>query len=357
MIHQITERELTQRYREALHLCEADAGEDCRARVLYLTPHHKSTQAYVAVGEPAREPTHVIKFDTGAWDPKREFAGLEYVARAFQAIPDVGNYRLGAVTPVGYGLAPPFLVTRYQSGQSIRPVFDRAVRGFRPNPSLRAASEYCGAIARWLSVFRSVEPQAGGGLTPENYLRFCSERAKELSQTLNADRQANIVMACLERYVAILSEGDRALMMYSYPTHGDLAPQNFLVDDKHVLYALDLESFAFEPMNTDLTRFRTRMQEYACRGPFARRLAQDIWVKFWDAYTSQGSPTFALLSHLHGLLAHLAWMKNRNFLEMQKPRRLTTRLRTALWIRTALNWIEGLRGHLASDLEHLRSSL
>lgn len=357
MLSQFTEHDLTERYQEALRLCEVDAGGDRAARILRMTHHYKSTQAYVVAGKAIREPTHVIKLDAGAWDPKREFTGFEYLVRVFSARPAVGRYRLGAVTPIGYGLDPPFLVTRYHSGRSIRPVFDKAVRGFHRSPSVENASDYCRAIARWLTVLRSAGPRTGVGLSPENYLMFCHERAKEVSQTLNASRHANIAMTCLKRYVENLSDEDRALMSYSYPTHGDLSPQNFLMDDERVIYALDLESFDFQPMDTDLTRFRTRLQEYACRGPFARRFAQEIWKTFWDAYASQNSPTFALLAHIYGLLAHLAWMKNPKFLAMPEPRGLTTRLRTALWIRTALGWIEGLRGDLTNDLEHIRSSL
>lgn len=357
MFSQLTEHDLRQRCQEALRLCEVDVGGDRAARILRMTHHYKSILAYVVVGEGIREPTHVIKLAAGAWDPQREFIGIEYLVRVFSARPAVGPYLLGAVTPVGYGLDPPFLVTRYQSGQSIRPVFDKAVRGFHRSTSLDNASDYCGAIARWLTMFRSAEPRTGAGLSPENYLMFCYERAKEISQSLNASRHANIAMACLERYVENLSAEDRALMRHAYPTHGDLAPQNFFVDDERVIYALDLESFNFEPMDTDLTRFRTRLQEYACRGPFARRFAQEIWRAFWDAYTSQNSPTFALLAHLYGLLAHLAWMRNPRFLAMPGHRGLKFRLRTALWIRTALRWIEGLRGDWTNDLEHIRSSL
>ena len=356
----LTTDHISREYQEAVALCAADAGVPKDSlRILRVDTHYKSVQAYVATPAEAPAPSHVIKIQTQGWDPGREYEGLRFAAGAFAASDIPGPRRLGVVRALGYGLNPKFLATCYQPGRVVRSKFDEAIRRWRKPKARMEAARHARAIARWLLTFRSAGARATGGLTPEDYLAFCHDRIAEITRYLRGGDPTAVARACLERHLRSICLSDRERMACIYPQHGDLAPQNFLVDEDDAIYAFDLENFAHAPMDTDLAWFRIRLERYALWAPFARAKATSLWQEFWNVYTQCGnSQPFGLWSYLHTLLAHLAWVKNpENPGTPGLNRRFTTRARDHLWIRSRLRWLGRLSGDTTSDCNYFRHEL
>ena len=167
------------------------------------------------------------------------------------------------------------------------------------------------------------------------------------------------VGAKLERHVADLPDDDRRRLANAYPCHGDLSPQNFLVDGNGAIYALDMEGFSRRPLDIDLATFRMRLEHHVLRGVFGRGRALAIWQRFLDVYLGSGTtPAFALVAYLHKMLAHMAWMRHPRFLAAGGARQpLTTQVRTRLWIRGRLAWLRRLPADLRQAADYLHRRL
>jgi len=368
MSFQISAAEFTARYRESLRMCAADRQvADDGIRVLRIEMHYKSALVYLSPAGGADEPSHVVKINANqSWDPRREFDGLSFIEKAFPGTHSLEGHDLGAITPVGCGRSPAFLVTRYQPGKSVRETFDRAILGLGNRAKVEESKTYCRIIAYWLQVFRDHgsspgrpgedDSESGHGVDPKKYLQTCEANVGELKRAFRDKRPLENVLDCARRYMEQLSEDDGRAMARSYPFHGDFAPQNFHVDDQGKVYVLDLGSFRHVPLDIDVAGFRIRMEHYCLRGPLARRRAQEIWEAFLETYLSGGTPkTFVLYCYVHHLLARLRTMRDPQ--QQVVNRSLKTRLKNALWSRNRLRWIGKLTGDVEADSARLRSKL
>jgi hypothetical protein len=331
--------DLLARHPDALSAVVADAGCPIDAvRVLRIAEQYKSAVAFLGAG-PGEEASHVLKVDpagagTGRWDPARELTGLRH-AEARLAGSDSGD--LGAIPPVGCGAE--WVLTRYVAGTSARPTFDRAVSRPWAGASLATARTLAERTGRWLLAFREGgEPE--GGPDADELLAFLRERAQELERHAGAGRATARALACVDALVAAVPP---EALARRYPTHGDLAPQNLHVDAGGRLYVLDLEGFAVRPLDADLSRFRMRLEHQALRAPWARRHATGLWRAFTSARLARDAGPFGALCYVHWLLGHLAWLSLPSELAPQRrPEARTTTLRTALWRRSRLRWLERL---------------
>lgn len=336
--------------REAFALCARDAGVEVdRVRVMRVESHYKSRQLYLGIGDDGT--SHVIKLSLMAWDPKREYEGYRYLESALAADGrDAGGDvpRLGAIRAVGFGTEPAFLVTAFQAGRSARPEFD-AGTAWRAAPArVRSAAERARGIAAWSSRTRHWNPRRQGGPGADALLGALERHVEEILRHLGgrAGRDAGRALPLAERLVAGLNRDDSERLHWRFAHHGDLAPQNFRLGPDGVLYALDLENFGFEALHRDLSMFRSRLETYALRGSLPRRHAGAIWRAFLDETRKrerETSDAWRVLAHLQRLLAHLAWLRNPEYLARQRPDRpLANRLRQHLWLRSRLAWLRDL---------------
>ena len=192
----------------ALDICAGDLAVDpALVRVLPGAGHgvyHKSAIFYVgAAGSEA--PLFVVKVDTGAYDARHEMEALGYAADLLgqnaagsERGPGAG---LGVVRPIGWGVDPSFLVTRYQPGELAQTAFDRVVlprRGPRP---LAEAHANARLIARWLGEFRARGASDRGGLDPAAYLDEIRSRAGVLKSVTGAGKPMDALLRKVDRYL------------------------------------------------------------------------------------------------------------------------------------------------------------
>jgi hypothetical protein len=350
---------------EALALCARDAGVDRqRLRVLRVARHYKSRQVYVSAGEPT--PSHVIKLNDMAWSPEREHAGYAYLERAVANASGAAgerDARLGAIRPVGFSEDPAFLVTAFQPGLGVRPVFDAAT-GWRSSAAVaRAAEARARDIAAWSARTRAWEPEHRGGRGPDRLIEDLRRHVAEIALHLGrrAGSRAAGAIGTAERMIAAMSPAEREPLCWRFATHGDLAPQNFLVGPDGRIYALDLENFQLRDLHLDLSMFRSRLETYALRGPIPRRRARDIWTAFLDETrkcAARESEAFRVLAYLQRLLAHLAWLRDPEYLARQRPDPSpANRLRQWLWLRNRLAWLHDLPDDPAEAIRHYQHVL
>lgn len=307
-------------------------------RIVRVAEQYKSLVAFVGAGS-GRDVSHVLKLDpagaaAGRWDPARELAGLRHTEAQ---LADRTHDDLGAIPAVACGSE--WVLTRYVAGTSARPTFDRAVSQPWARANRATARTLAEHTARWLLAFREGgEPE--GGPDPAELLEFLRERAHELERHAGAGRATRRALTCAEGLVAAVPA---EALARRYPTHGDLAPQNLHVGAEGRLYVLDLEGFAVRPLDADLARFRMRLEHQALRAPWAGRHAAGLWRAFASVRLARDAGPFGALCYVHWLLGHLAWLSLPAALaQARKPVGRTTALRTALWRRNRLRWLERL---------------
>ena len=162
----------------------------------------------------------------------------------------------------------------------------------------------------------------------------------------------------LGRLLEQSEEANAGRMALEFPTHGDLASQNFRRGPDGMLFALDLEGFQFSPYNLDLAKFRMRLERYLFRGPFARSRATRLWQRFADAFEDSGEgEAFPLLCYARWLLAHLAWLRDPNTGTTAAGSSLSTRLQSGLWAQNRLRWLSQLPDQLPQALRYFRQRL
>lgn len=251
--------------------------------------------------------------------------------------------------PVGWGLDPGFLVTRYQHGELVHRTIDRAVTGWNARRSLEGACAEARHMARWLGVFRTRGTRSSGGLTPAAYLEEMQGRAAEVGSLTASDPAMTDLIRVVESHLERLDDADVARMSREYPSRGDARPKNFLMGVDGVLYALDMEGFGYGPMEHDISCMHHALEYDGVRTRAAARRAAVVWRAFWDEYARHGgSAPFALLGYLYFLLDLMT--RTTGFAARSRlPRRLVLNA----WLRNRLRWLSGLSGSLEADVRYL----
>lgn len=349
-------------FRPAIRLCAEDAAVPADAiRALGSMEGWASRLVLMGAGRDPDAARYVVKTERThvptRWAPDNEMAGLSFVAARVRV------RGFGAIEPIGYGMEPRFLVTRYQPGTSVCPIFHAALLGFRRGRHFELACELAEAMALWLAALRDAEVRDGEGLSIEDYLASCRARIEEIARL---DATASSLARKVERLAANISTADRQHLGCAYPYHGDLLPHNLLRDASGVLYTLDLDGFGFGPLDHDLAAARMCFEQFREAGVFGgwRHLA--IWQRFLDMYLAAGSsPAFALLCYLHGLLARMAkpmWRPPVVTSSMwQLARRMCFLTRWRLhyrpWLRGRIAWLRDLPAELERAEEYFRARL
>ena len=343
-------------FRKAIEMCaRRDELNPDELKVLQIYSGPRTVMAYIGLRNEVTGPSYVIKIKSthGGWSGKREYEGLKHLATVFGAGRSGGHLRLGAITPMGYLLEPPTLVTRFQPGANMRRTFDKAILRRRSVAELSEARNYARALAAWLLALRSSGVKHGGGFTPEVFLATCHQQLEKIRGSARARRCGAVIVDRMTPYLNALGNEDREVLRDSHPVHGDFSPQNFLVDEG-VLYALDVGRFCYYPVNGDAATFRVQLERYVLRSPFARGHAQAIWHEFWDALHPEGAARrHTLLSYLFRVLVILAAETTNS----ERSQRIRVRLRNALWFRNRLDWCRELDGRLDVDCQYLRDRL
>jgi len=322
--------------RELLRICRDDANQrgkgKGRLRVVDSKKNYKSSTFYV--GYEGDAPEYAIKIEEqGAlsrWNPQREMQGLEFAMRALRGSGHT------AIVPVGYSLRPNLLVTRYQEGRLLRPIFDRGITGWWRRKQLDDASTRAEDIAEWLRVFRSSGTSVKDGMGAARLWENCRGRANELNESVGPSVRMNELLRKVRHYLEVCPNTVLSELENAKAVHGDLAPQNFIVVPSGKLCALDLEGFHFSPLEEDMCSFRERMVNYSLRGMCARRRAQLVWQAFAESYNM---PVLGFLSYVHRLMAKLA------FRHVHPERRrgpFKTGIRMKLWARSRFEWLSEL---------------
>ena len=335
----------------ALRMCvdaEPDRAQDLQ--VLEVKSHYKSQQAYLGVtGE--LHPRFVVKVAGGRWDAEREFRGLQHVEAVFASKPTSGGYAFGAIHPVGFEHHPPTLITRYQPGVSMRPVFDRALQFVGRKNSMVTASQYARAMAAWLHQFRQSDVRRREGFTIDTYQQACAEKLARIRIPKGRCRELERLASHVDRYLEDASDQLESALANAYPTHGDFCAQNFRLGPDKTVYVLDVGGFGYYGMNADIAMFRMRLEHYVLRGSVVRSRAQSLWKCFLDEYfTVSGEPL------MHGCLSYLLKMLSTlgSWSQPGRPSdslsKVKTRIKERLWIRNRLAWMQQLTGSRQQDV-------
>jgi len=327
-------------------------------RIHRIQPHYKSFQAYIVRRQAPGAPVWVIKNTSSADRARIEFEAMQFVARLFRTNGHGGEFHFGAIEPVAFLSEPPGIITRFQSGRSLRPIIDAALQSLPRSEHMRCAAHYVRGMARWLAVVRQADVHTGAGFTPESFLALTRRRVEDVRRRLGRIRLMGHVESCIERYLDRMPEADRIMLANRYPGHGDFCTQNFLVDDRETIYALDLGSFTYFHTDVDLAQFRIRLEHAIYRGLFVRPRAERLWRTFLETYEDdQRHDLHGLLSYLHEILwimsANEAGRANGDGNGAATARRrfkgLRTTLGRALWLRGRLSWLRRLTGRPDAD--------
>jgi aminoglycoside phosphotransferase (APT) family kinase protein len=266
----------------------------------------------------------------------REYNGLKFIEQHLGSLPG-----FGAVHPVSVSESPKYVVTSFHEGRSLRAIVEDAVARGRPD-TMNEAAAHLRAVARWLAALRRVEPIPDATLSAESVIGDIAARAAEMPSQFRAAADHGVAVS--SSLIEALTEAERALTRIRFASHGDLAPQNFIVEPSGRLVPIDLESFDHRPLDIDVAGMRTRLEHAGLLGRVARLRAESLWRAFIDGYVKEGaSPRFAAVCYLHRLFANLAWeTATAKASGRAGGRSLRTRIRTWLWVRNRLAWLKGL---------------
>jgi hypothetical protein len=150
----------------------------------------------------------------------------------------------------------------------------------------------------------------------------------------------------IEGYLAELDDSTIDRLGRSYPTHGDMALQNFIVDAEGRPHAMDLEGFRQAPLDEDFARFRLRMMQQRQRTPLGRGAVCAFWAGFAGAYlTNPAERELALSATVPWLLGMLqrvprgfAWGRGDQL----------RRAKFSLLTRSVRRWLEQMPAELAA---------
>jgi len=343
--------QIRERYVEAIELCADDAGVPLKeVCVLYQAHRSKNLVYFLGTSNTSEGLKYVLKANRRPeyeerWSSEREYEGLKFV---YEKMNMLRGY--GCIRPVGYGLKPQYLVSCYFKGRTIQPVIDRAASCCGTNAFRDEAGGYAERMGWWLRKFRETQVHHGKGMSIEGYTAFCDARIDEMVK-LGLDSQLmKSTMTKIEGYLAVINDVDREMIGASYPTHNDFWAQNFHVDEADIMYPMDMEAFAFEPLNNDLYWFRSRLEwKYMLsKGKLG------VWKSFLKGYGIHEEGVFSLLSYLYCLVQDMAWKGRR---EYRRGRGWRTSIRDRIWFFRRLGWLKELPVDLEEACEYFSVEL
>ena len=146
---------------------------------------------------------------------------------------------------------------------------------------------------------------------------------------------------------------------HDFPYHGDMAPQNFLLDSANQVCALDIGGFDHRWLDTDFAAFRVRLEHYTLRSVSNYRQSLRLWQAFWDEYRARGAgERFSFLAYLYYLGQQICMWKRQKILGRgSSSKALTSRIKTRLWIHNRLRWIRRLPQRHREALDYFRCRL
>lgn len=299
--------------------------------IINFTVRGKSlTRRYVAK-VPLRDAAH------DDWSPQREYEAFVTLCRIRE-----GSRTWRVPEPVGFGVEPRFLVTRYVSGTPMRALAEPGMRLWAGEKDLATAETLCSRAGECLEAMRRGTAGLENNSDPvdDSLLKSCEARLDEIARfyrQFGVTRLCGTVRGQLNRiYVPALTKC-KSLLAYRYGCHGDFSMQNMLVDSEGVITLLDLEGFHFSRVNGDAAAFRFRLEHLRLRLSFSKTRLIRCWQAFCRcSAVSESDRLYLTLSYLYKLLALLAWLPN-----PQRPRSESTRTRARnwFWARTRLAWL------------------
>ncbi len=298
--------------------------------VYFLVTSDQATQNYVA-----KLPLRPAESDD--WSPQHEYDTLLALSRT-----SIGSTAWRVPLPVGFGVAPRFLLTRFAPGLSMRALVEPGMRKYASSARLEDSRGLCRRVGKAIQGMqaanrRPCEPAP----TAESTLAACKLRLQEIASSHNSsqvNRLCSDLANRLEGLIACTFDTCAPWLDYSHGSHGEFSFQNILVYGDAPLTLIDFEGFAYRHFNEDYAKFRIRLEHSALKPSFARNRLLVCWREFSDTFTDNDIPSaYLILSYLTKVLAHLAWLRTCSRRRNREGYR--TRLRDWLWARARLRWL------------------
>jgi hypothetical protein len=302
-----------------------------KTRIVYFTIR----TAPVARKYVAKLPLNESDHDT--WDPRREYEALVKLSRMSQ-----GSESWRVPEPVGFGLEPRFLVTRYCSGTSMRTLAEPGLRRWSGAGQTATTRLLFQKAGRSLHAMRGSTRLRVVGCeeTAQSILLSIDARLRDIDRFYHAWWVPRLLKTLRQRLDRLFYEewdACASVFQHEYGCHGDYCLQNLLVEEGQPLILLDLEGFRLGRLNDDYATFRFRLERLGLNPLFSEGRILLCWREFHDSLaTCEGTEVHMLISYLHRLLARLAWLPNP---ERQRRGGPSTRIGNCLWARHRLRWL------------------
>jgi len=335
---------------EAVEFCAQSLGvavEKLKVSSLGAGTRHYHSQVYfIGLNSPKEPPQFVLKFRVdGIWNPQAEFEGLCKAWRILKG-GEPGN-RYSVVQPVYYGAQPACLVTQYQPGISLEPIFTRAIRQ-QHRPSIRLSEEYCRGIADWITLLQT-----------ETRVQEADQiigQWKDSIQTIGQEIERRVpklkgIVARILNYELQLTPSHLDEIEFARAQRGDCRPANFLSHDGEMV-GFDLEGFGYDSMSLDTVAMRNYFVFESAGNRRRREVAQLLWGAYIERIivNKQLSAELALI-----LLGYLKWLISELLDRISRGHEWNIRrvYFNRNWIKDRLNWILGLSGSIDTDTKYL----
>jgi hypothetical protein len=298
---------------------------------------------FVGLRRLSADPQFVIKFrHDGEWNPKAEFDGLEKVTNILKLTDSTKSYC--SVKPVYYSLDPPCLVTEFQPGISLQPVFTRAIRR-RHQASIQLATGYSKRIAHWIRLVQSDKQAQDPDLIVGEWVETVKASGEHLERRI--PRLKGIASRVL-KYGSQLSKLHLEKIGYAHANRGDCRPANFLACGQRIV-AFDLEGFGYGSLGLDSVAMRNYFAFESAGNRRSREVAQSLWQAYVEDFMDDRLySSVILLGYLKSLFLELSQMLHKPM--GLNPRKILARWQ---WIEEQVSWLSGLSGSLDSDSAYL----
>lgn len=303
-----------------------------KTRILYFTIRTGSVARKYVAKLPLSESDH------DSWDPRREYEALVSLSRTSH-----GSDSWRVPEPMGFGVEPRFLVTRYAAGTCMRVLAEPGMRLWAREKDTVTTVVLCRRAGECLRSMRrlTAQRQDPAESVEDSILAFCDARLGEVARFYRPPYVASLctkVGRQLNRLFAPRLTGCKELLAYHYGWHGDFSLQNFLVDGRSPLTLLDLEGFGFSRLNQDVATFRFRLEHLRLRPTFSNHRLTRCWQAFCECFgDTEPERAHLMISYAYKLLAHVAWLPNPQRRRSESARE---RVRNRLWARSRFAWLQ-----------------